>query len=237
MLIQASKLISRQDTSMSVVAELTHELLATSMSDPEGYKDYIGAEATELQLLEEVSSLPEDPDGEMKGVTVFHRDDNGIFMWPYQFQGFLKAAGDVLRQAHGDEKLTGSKGTKWGAMKGKIDRFVVIRPDKIYLTRDGAPIMEPDGICTRPLRAMTAKGERVSINRSESVSAGAQFKLEIDLMEGAPITEMMLVEMLAYGERVGMLQWRNSGKGRFIASIDAAEGWTPSEKLPSKAKS
>jgi hypothetical protein len=248
-MVQASTLIGREDTSLTIIGELTHELLATSPGDPEVYQDRVGVKAAdselskeeqEVHIVEEVDTLPEEE--VEKAVTVFHRDEHGIFLWPYQIQGFLKAAGEAMRQTHGDEKLTGAKGTKWGAIKGKIDRFVTVHPERIYLFRGGidgqekAPIMEPDGLCTRPLRAMTAKGERVSISKSESISPGARFKMQIDVLEGAPITEEMLVQMLAYGERVGLLQWRNSGKGRFIAFIDAEPNWVPSDKIKGTAK-
>lgn len=247
-LLQVGKMIRRRDTALKVTVECVAELLATSPGDDETYaeraaaniENETGAPPTpeeNVHILEEVETLP-DGSTAKKGLTVFHRDENGIFLWAYQLQGFLKSAGEALRvsatEGKADDPPKKGKGTKWGSIKSKIDRFIVVRPDKLYLYRleDGkrVPVMQPDGVCSRPLRAMTMRGERVSISRSESISPGVRLDATIDILEGAPITEMMLVEMLAYGERVGLLQWRNSGKGRFVAYIDAPEDWVPDDK-------
>jgi hypothetical protein len=239
---QASTLAQRTDSCISILGVLTNELLATSPNDHDVYRDRVGINVEgdqDIHIVEEVETLPEDE--VQQNVTVFHRDENGIFLWPYQIQGFFKSAGEAMRQTNSDEKIPGGKGTKWGSIKSKIDKFLIVRPERIYLFREGddgedVMITEPDGICSRPLRAMTARGERISISRSELIKPGARFRAYIDILEGAPITEQMLVQMLAYGERVGLLQWRNSGKGRFVAFIDAPDGWVPSDKVRSKAQ-
>lgn len=73
-----------------------------------------------------------------------------------------------------------------------------------------------EGVLSRPLRAQTQQGERVSINSSEVIPAGSWMDIEIvTLKEYASFIK----ELLAYGEYQGLLQWRSSGKGRFKTQI------------------
>ena len=69
------------------------------------------------------------------------------------------------------------------------------------------------GTCQRPLRASTAQGERIALASSETVPAGSFIDVEITILKDD--LEDMVKECLAYGKLHGMMQWRNSGKGRF----------------------
>ena len=250
---KVSELAPIQTTQLKVVCVTTTEMLATSPADPEVYLLRYETKAAAIKakngektpqeehLEEELETLPDETVLSLleKGTTVFHRDEKGFFMWAYQILGFLKAAGEALRLKSADgkaEKLSeASRGTKWGSIRSKIDQLVTVTPDRIYMMRPDAagelkPITEADGLCTRPLRAKTAMGDRVSIARSEKVNPGVHLAFTITLVKGSVITESMLCEMLAMGERFGFLQWRNAGKGRFEAFIDAPEDWEPSKK-------
>lgn len=69
------------------------------------------------------------------------------------------------------------------------------------------------GYCSRPLRAMTMQGERVSIAKSESVPAGSTLTFTLLILDDK--LEDVVTECMNYGILRGMGQWRNSGKGRF----------------------
>ena len=70
------------------------------------------------------------------------------------------------------------------------------------------------GTCQRPLRASTAQGERIALASSETVPAGAECEFTIVCLVDNDID--LVKEWLEYGQFHGMLQWRNSGKGRFV---------------------
>lgn len=70
---------------------------------------------------------------------------------------------------------------------------------------------------TRPVRADTMQGPRVTLVCSEFVPTGTEGYMTIRLLNPADYDAML--ETLDYKEYVGMLQWRGGGKGTMI--------WTP----------
>lgn len=144
---------------------------------------------------------------------IFHRKDDGeLMLWDYQVKGFIKEAADILRQASSQvNEKTGKKSSgMWGTARKKVDNFVFVFPRKISLGKH-----EPDGIYTRTVIGQTPKGQRVSIARSEYVSPGTKFQVEISVLPGAPFSTDMLRMCLNYGVLKGIGQWRNAGWGRF----------------------
>jgi hypothetical protein len=187
------------------------------MSDVEVAK-YTVRYARDLKLLQEIAgkdaekakeeleSLPAEELME-KATTVFHRATDGVpILYDYQFKGFLKEAfGIMLELAEGEIKVGKTKVSKW-TYKRIVDNFVFVSPRQIKLG-------VVSGICTRPLRADTMKGERVSLASSEVMPAGTSFELEIETL--APALDKLIVQCLDYGRKKGLGQWRNSGKGSF----------------------
>ncbi|MEM4302198.1 MAG: hypothetical protein QW570_08870 [Candidatus Caldarchaeum sp.] len=153
---------------------------------------------------EEVDSLPEDSD---KGLLGFYRDENGLFLFDYHVKGYLKEAANVVKDS---EKVTGAR--------SKVDNFVFVEPRRIYLGKK-----EPDGIITRPLRAITPKGPRTRLVSSEYVSAGTQIECRIVVINTNKVPEAFLRSCLDYGRYKGMGAWRNASFGRFTYSLVDAE--------------
>ncbi len=178
------------------IIELLTEMLGTVTKDPEVYRTYI--ESKKPESIDEKEYLTVEK-VEEKGWTGFHKDENGLFIFDYLCKGFLKHAGNVLKDS-----------LKIKALRSKIDDYVFISPRRIYLGQD-----IPDGILERPLRAMTAQGPRVTLARSDYISAGKQLTFEITLLPHKEITWEVIDTLLAYGELQGLGQWRNSGCGKF----------------------
>jgi hypothetical protein len=218
-----------------IIITLLEPMLGTKPADMKVFEHFVASKAPdgddrkeELETMERV---------EESGSTVFFRTEKGeLFIKDYQFMGFLKAAGTVLRECNPSELHKGSKKKMWSAIKSKVDKHVVIRPKVIILKRDSKPVTEAGGTLERPqrdtkavteaagtierpLRVDTAQGPRTCLARSEFVDSGVQMEIEIDIMPGAPITEDMLERMLDYGQRVGLGQWRNAGNGRFSYEV------------------
>ena len=182
--------------------------LGTVPKDPEIYKAYIENKARDIQKANN-NGVAEDESVnvekiEEKGWTGFHADDdNGLFIYNYMIKGFLKTAIQVLLESGSIKKIT--------AYKSWIDKMVFIHPRKLYFR-----LKEPDGVLERPLRAMTAKGPRVSLARSDYVDRGRTIDFEIELFKNSKGLNFEAIEKaLEYGQYMGLGQWRSGGSGRF----------------------
>lgn len=172
---------------------LTEKMLGTVPKNPEVFSRYIQTERTGE---DEIANVPE---GQESGYTGFYTDENGIYLYDYHIKGFLKEAGNVLKD---QAKIT--------ALKSKLDNYLFIFPRKIYLKS------KPDGVLERPLRAMTMQGPRVSLAKSDYVEAGTTFEVEIVILPNKWNIDLALVESLMdYGALKGLGQWRNASFGRF----------------------
>jgi hypothetical protein len=195
---------------MTLDVELTlqEEMLGTASANPVLYEEYIAGKCAGV-ADEEMATLPAATDELEKGTTVFHRDEDGRpSIYDYQIKGFFKDACGVLRRS------ADFKSKKLTAFKKVIDGLVFVGPRLIPIElQEGGKI----GICTRPLRASTAQGDRVALARSETVPAGSRLCFEVKLLDNK--LAALVEEWLEYGELRGLGQWRNSGKGRFTAEV------------------
>lgn len=177
--------------------ELSTEMLGTVTKDPEVYRTYIESKKPESLNGEDEYLTVEKI--EEKGWTGFHKDEQGLFIYEYMIKGFLKHAGNTLKE-----------GVKIKALRSKLDDYCFISPRKIYLGQN-----EPDGFIERPLRAMTAQGPRVTLARSDFINPGKRIGFEITLLPHKEISWEVIDKLLAYGELSGLGQFRNGGYGRF----------------------
>jgi len=176
--------------------ELLEPMLGTITKDPEVYKTYIESKKPEGIDEEEYLTVQK---VEEKGWTGFHEDETGLFIYDYMLKGFLKNAGNVLKES-----------LKIKALRSKLDNYVFIKPRRIYLGQK-----ESDGFLERPLRAMTQQGPRVTLARSDYINKGKILAFEILLLPHKEVTWKVIDELLAYGELMGLGQFRNGGYGRF----------------------
>jgi hypothetical protein len=155
---------------------------------------------------DELATLPESLE---KGTTAFHKLNGSPIFYDYQIKGFLKDAGAVFNGLRNVKNL-----------KSKLDNYVFISPRQIEIRiPQGAEI----GFCERPLRAMTAQGARTALARSEELPVGTSFECVIEVYEDSPISENMLRDLLSYGARKGIGQWRNGSHGRFEFTLEKIE--------------
>src|SRR3990170_2795445 len=181
---------------MKIKIRLTEPMLGTVPKDPEVYKSYIETKKPEGENEQEYLTVEKI---EEKGWTGFHKDDKGLFIYDYMIRGFLKNAGNILKEVVGIKNI-----------KSKIDNVVFVFPRRIYLGK-----IIPDGVIERPLRAMTMQGPRVTLARSEYVDAGVEMEIEIKIIPNKEITESVLMSLFEYGQLCGLGQFRNGSYGRF----------------------
>ena len=142
-----------------------------------------------------------------KGKTIFPKVDGVPVLYDYQIKGFFKDSCGML------SRIKTSESSKLKAYKKIIDGLIFVSPRHIPISLNGGEMTD----CQRPLRAMTAQGERVSLANSEEIPAGSSIEFEVRCLDESH--EKVVVEWLDYGELRGIGQWRNSGKGRFTYEI------------------
>lgn len=208
-------------TKRKIRLTLTEEMLGTKPADPQVFSSYIASRHPEGTPQKDEQESAEK--AEIQGTTGFHKDEIGPFIWDYQIRGFFKESAGFLRQADG------CLSKNLSAYKSKIDGLVFIAPRKIRLQ---IPPGQTLGISERPLRAETPQGPRTALVRSETVPVGTVIEFEVQSLvktfkgkgeDGIPFDDI-LSEWLTYGALHGLGQWRNSGKGKFVAEILDEDG-------------
>jgi hypothetical protein len=203
-------------TTYSVKLTFTEPILGTAPQNPEIYEDFIASRAAANGYVnngdaenvdDELDTVPEMIE---KGTTGFHRENDKPILYNYSVKGFIKDAWSML--ARDKDTLSFKNKT---AFKKITDGNIFVFPRRI-------PFILPEGeeisILVRPLRAQTAKGERVTLARSEALPVGTTMEFQVKVM-GATVTKELLCEWLDYGELRGLGQWRNGGYGSFTYEI------------------
>lgn len=209
-------------TKIKVKIRLLEDMLGTVPADPDIHATYIATKAPAgTDTSDEGEGIPPLED---KGKTIFMQDENGLYILNYMIQGFLKEAGPSM-----------GKQLEIKQMKDKLTKFSFIRPRKLYLSNKP----KADGNLSRPLRAQTMQGPRVTIANSDYVSAGTEIDFEVHLLDGNPeVTPNVIREILEYGQYKGLGQWRSGGFGCFeVVEFDVLNPKTPKAKAEPKKKS
>lgn len=195
---------------MKVKVTFREHLLGTLSGKKEVATDFIagkcktGIQNDEAEVIRNIDEELTD------GSTIFPADENGVFIWDYQWKGFFKEATEAVFVRSGEftkEQLKKDDLTLY-LFKKTIDKQLFIRPRKIYLNLSG-----PLTYIERPLRGQTMQGERVCLARSQAAPAGTTCEFEILWFKAC--LEKVVDRCLDYGQYSGMLQWRNSGAGSF----------------------
>lgn len=209
---------------MKIKCTLTEDMLGMCPSSEDIYRDFIAAKAPDAATREEeVEEFGVDAVTE-KGTTIFIRNDKGEpCLWDYQLKGFFKDEMGLLRYAGKAGDPSGKYCAKIAAYKKLIDGRLFVHPmdwDPKQIKPSRLIPIDMHGMkmdyCGRPLRAQTAKGERISLANSETVPAGSDLEFILDIKGGADDFYKACIECLNAGCERGFGQWRNSGKGTFI---------------------
>jgi hypothetical protein len=195
---------------MKVRITLNEEALGMTPAKEDIHRDYIASKAPDAATMEEEVAERGVEEVDKNTTTIFPKLANGTpFLYDYQIKGFFKDTCQMLARAGKSGYEGGKACSAVKAYKKCIDGNLFVKPRKIPFDMHGLMM----DTCSRPLRAMTMQGERVSIAKSETVPEGSTLEFEIILLDSK--LEDMVVECLNYGELRGLGQWRNSGKGVF----------------------
>lgn len=188
---------------MKVELTFVEPVLGSSPNSQDVLRKYIADKSgSPAKTEEEVASI-EEPEEDLPTRTIFPRLDDGTpFLWDYQVKGFFKSACQALNMA--------SPSTKLSAFKRKIDQLVFVEERKIpYILPENGEI----DILTRPLRAATAKGERIALAESEMIPEGTKVSFTIMTLDDSLFKRIS--DWLDYGRFNGLGQWRNAKYGSF----------------------
>ncbi|MEA4857920.1 MAG: hypothetical protein AAGU21_01110 [Solidesulfovibrio sp.] len=198
---------------------LVEPILGSLPSQRQVYQDLVAARAPEpdVEGAEEMAMLPTLPEGMDERTTVFLRNNDGwCSILDYQFFGFLKEAGNTLKDIVQYE-TTGkrAKSTKEGiaALRNKLGRYAFCGPRIIPLQK------EPNGIFKRPLRRITKDGPMSCLATSELINAGVAFDVWIGLLPHGEVQWSVIEQCLEYGQMKGLGQFRGGGFGRFTFDL------------------
>lgn len=194
---------------MKIKITLNEEMLGMSPANTDIYREYIASKSPNAMTIEEEVAAVGVDEAEEKKMTIFPKLEDGTpFIWDYQLKGFFKDTCQMLSKA-GKAGYDGGKAcAALKAYKKAIDGLLFVSPRKIPVKLSGEI-----GYCSRPLRAMTMQGERISLAKSETCPAGSTIEFEVTCLDEK--LEKMVIECLNYGSMRGLGQWRNSGKGVF----------------------
>ena len=170
-------------------------------------------------LEEQLSNLPDIEDNEDYRLTIFYRGRFEDYQVPviraHQILGFLKEAGNNFKDTLGIK-----------ALRDKISKYVRIYPFDIYIF-DGEIkaenlVDDVDDILERPLMALTPRGKRVSIARSEMIKSDGDklIQFEIIILKNKEVSYEVINELWEYGRYNGIGQWRNSGQYGSFEVVD-----------------
>lgn len=194
--------------------KFTEEVLGTLPCNQELHDTFIASKAPDALSREEEIALMGVGDVVEQGMTIFPRTEDGRpFFWNYQIEGFLKESLKIIKK-HWPK----SECAKVKANRQAVDNAIFVEPRIIPINMNGGVV----GDCQRPLRAQTAQGERIALAHSESVPAGSETDIWINVtptLGAATDADEILREILDYGSLKGIGQWRNSGKGRFTWEV------------------
>jgi len=196
--------------SKEIELTLITEMLGTVPKNKEIYQSFIVSKATskgiEVDEKEELETIEEIAE---KGWTGFHQDGEGIFIYDYLIKGNIKANLETLIMAESIKKIP--------AYKSAVDRVLFVYPRRLRMFNENGLLDKAGDIIERPIRAMTMKGPRISLTKSDTVPKGTKLKFEIKLLPNPKITWNEIEQALSYGEFYGLGQWRGSGGyGRYL---------------------
>jgi len=209
-------------TKLKIRVKFIEPVLGTCSADPEVHAKFIASKAeTPGQAKEEVEAI--DVEEEIKNaVTVFPKDEKGLFLWDYQLKGFFKENIGMLVELGAANGLS-----KW-SFRRAVDQFLYVHPRRVYLMdpATGMPWTESPKIIQRPIRVITMQGERVALASSESLPPETWFDFEVHWLSGdntktkmAVFDKDLIIRALDLGMLKGTGQWRNASNGRFTYEV------------------
>jgi len=180
------------------------KILGGIPKNPEMIKGWLaGRKVPKEEINERAEKIAEEVQAteEEKAWTGFKSDKKGIYIEPRQIRAMLKEAAFVKRM------------TRTPGFRDSINHGLFIKPEKIYLTRDGKEIKEPDGYEEKPIHVIGPRGKRTELKREDFVEKA---EAEFEIWDATTvITKKDLQIMLTLGQEIGLGSSRSQDFGKF----------------------
>lgn len=165
-----------------------------------------------LETLPEVSE-----EKEAKSWVGFKRDKDGfLYIEGRCVKAMLKEAGNILKELvpNGGNQRGKNKGKEKGitALKSKIADHVFVVENRIYFTRNGDRIKEPDELEERPIHVLTPIGPRSSLKRTD-ILKDVDVEFHLRRLADDAVPEKALYACLVYAQQLGLGADRSQGRG------------------------
>lgn len=165
-----------------------------------------------LETLSEVSE-----EKEARSWVGFKKDEEGhLFIDGRCVKAMLKEAANIIKDVAPNGG--GQKGKNAGKDKGitsfkskMADRVFVVE-DRVYFQRNGERIKEADELEERPVHAMTARGPRSSLKRTD-ILRDVEVEFTIRRLNTSDVPEEALFACLVYAQNLGLGADRSQGRG------------------------
>lgn len=190
---------------------------AVNMAKPEESKNImrvwlrkrLGDKLTEEELEAEVEKTFEEAfaDAEEETTQTF-KCDEGIYVEGRQVKALFKEAGGRLG-------LGKAVSGKRPSLRQDIHEGLHVDEDVIFLYRDGQKLLAPDGHEAKPIQVMGPKGPRTAIKCSGYAEPGVEITFTVRILDCINVKKEHLVDILAFGQDLGLGAQRSQGWGKF----------------------
>lgn len=165
-----------------------------------------------------IEDLPEvSEEKEAKSWVTFKRDDEGyLFIDGRCVKAMLKEAANIIKDVapNGGKQKGKNAGKNVGvtALKSKVADRVFVAEERVYFTKNGERIRDPDEREERPVHAMTPQGPRSSLKRSD-ILKDVEVEFTLRRLATSDVPHEALLACLVYAQALGLGADRSQGRG------------------------
>ena len=162
------------------------------------------------ELEEEVRASTEE--AEERFTVGFHGDERGLYMRQDTVKAHVKDCSQQIKNTIEPPIRN---------LRSKVANACFVKPNEIYIMRDGRHVTAPDGDYERPVHAMTAAGPRNALKRVQFIERPTlEFTLRV--LRKTEVTLAVLTAIFEYGGIHGYAGERSMGEGQYVAEITPA---------------
>lgn len=154
--------------------------------------------------------------------TTFKADAEGIYFEGRNVKAMLKECANILRDmlVKDDKKVTKAAGEKesksrYTNLKSRLAERCFVEEEKIRFTRDGKPVLKPDGNEERAIHVMGPQGPRTALKKVDFVSGPVELSFTLRTLADGIVDEELLRTLLEFGGYNGLGTDRAMGNGVF----------------------
>lgn len=149
--------------------------------------------------------------------TTFKADAEGIYFEGRNMKAMLKECANILRDmlVKDDKRANDSSKSRFTNLKSRLAERCFVEEDKIRFTRDGKPVLKPDGNEERAIHVMGPQGPRTALKKVDFVSGPVELSFTLRVLADGVVDEELLKTIFEFGGYNGLGTDRAMGNGVF----------------------